>query len=142
MKIKILVLLIVFLLPKKTISQETKTEMALYNIGLNSVFSGIGALLNKKPNEKWHKVLLKGMGQGALGGYLIYESKNLIGDINNKKAWEYSWYGKIVNSAGTSIVENASSNRDFWEKWHLNFGFNRNPPCFLSVFCSQGGLVI
>lgn len=125
MKIKILVLLIVFLLPKKTISQETKTEMALYNIGLNSVFSGIGALLNKKPNEKWHKVLLKGMGQGALGGYLIYESKNLIGDINNKKAWEYSWYGKIVNSAGTSIVENASSNRDFWEKWHLNFGFNR-----------------
>lgn len=125
MKIRILVLLIIFLFPKKSISQETKTEMALYNIGINSVFSGIGSLINKKPNEKWHKVLLKGMGQGALGGYLIYESKNLIGDINNKKAWEYGWYGKIVNSAGTSIVENAASNRNFWEKWHLNFGFNR-----------------
>ncbi|TXD71186.1 hypothetical protein ESU54_17630 [Aequorivita antarctica] len=99
--------------------------MALYNIGLGSVFSGVGALINKKPNERWGKVLLKGMGQGALGGYLIYESKNLIANINNKQKWEYSWYGKIVNSAGTSIVENASSNRDFWEKWHLNIGFNR-----------------
>lgn len=99
--------------------------MAVYNIGLGSIFSGVGALINKKPNERWDKVLLKGMGQGAIGGYLIYESKNLIGDINDKRGWEYSWYGKIANSAGTSIVENASSNRNFWEKWHLNFGFNR-----------------
>ncbi|PQJ18728.1 hypothetical protein BSU00_12615 [Tenacibaculum sp. SG-28] len=99
--------------------------MALYNIGINSVFSGIGALINKKPNEKWHKVLLKGMGQGAFGGYIIYESKNLIGNISSKKSWQYSWYGKLVNSAGTSIVENASSNRNFWDQWHLNIGFNR-----------------
>jgi hypothetical protein len=128
MRIKLLLLLLlitVFLLSNKSFSQNTKTEMAVYNIGINSVFSGIGALINKKPNEKWHKVLLKGMGQGAFGGYLIYESKNLIGNISNKKSWEYSWYGKFVNSAGTSIIENASSNRNFWEKWHINFGFNR-----------------
>lgn len=99
--------------------------MALYNIGLGSVFSGIGALINKKPKERWDKVLLKGMGQGALGGYLIYESKNLIGKIEQKQSLEYSWYGKFVNSAGTSIIENASSNRNFWEQWHLNIGFNR-----------------
>jgi hypothetical protein len=128
MRIKILLLLLlitVFLLSNKSFSQNTKTEMAVYNIGINSVFSGIGALINKKPNEKWHKVLLKGMGQGAFGGYLIYESKNLIGKIESEKKWEYGWYGKLVNSAGTSIVENASSNRDFWERWHLNIGFNR-----------------
>ncbi len=125
MKIKILALITIFLLSNKSFSQDTKTEMALYNIGMSSIFSGIGALINKKPNEKWHKVLLKGMGQGALGGYFIYESKKLIGDINNKKTWEYGWHGKIVNSIGTSIVENASSNKNFWDKWHLNFGFNR-----------------
>lgn len=125
MKINILVLLLGFFLFSQSYGQNTKTEMALYNIGLGSVFSGVGALINKKPGERWEKVLLKGMGQGALGGYLIYESKNLIGEINNKQKWEYSWYGKIVNSVGTSIVENASSNRNFWEKWHLNFGFNR-----------------
>jgi hypothetical protein len=125
MKFKIFVFLIIFFLPEKSFSQDTKTKMALYNVGINSVFSGIGALINKKPNEKWHKVLLKGMGQGALGGYLIYESKNLIGKIESEKKWGYGWYGKLVNSAGTSIIENASSNRNFWEKWHINFGFNR-----------------
>ncbi len=125
MKFKVFAFLIIFILSEKSFSQDTKTEMALYNVGINSVFSGIGALINKKPNEKWHKVLLKGMGQGALGGYLIYESKNLIGKIESEKKWEYGWYGKLINSAGTSIVENASSNRDFWERWHINFGFNR-----------------
>ncbi len=114
-----------FLFSSYSNGQNSNSEMALYNIGLGSIFSGVGALINKKPNEKWHKVLLKGMGQGALGGYLIYESKNLIGKIEQKQSLEYSWYGKFVNSAGTSIIENASSNRNFWEKWHLNIGFNR-----------------
>ncbi len=125
MKIKILFLITFILLFSDSYGQNSKTEMALYNVGLGSIFSGVGALINKEPEEKWTKVLLKGMGQGALGGYLIYESKNLIGDINNERKWEYSWYAKVVNSAGVSIVENASSNRDFWEKWHINFGFNR-----------------
>lgn len=125
MKIKIISFLVIFLLCEKITSQDTKTEMAVYNVGINSIFGGVGALINKKPNEKWHKVLLKGMGQGALGGYFIYESKNLVGNINKKEKWKYGWYGKVVNSVGTSIVENAASNRNFWEKWHFNFGFNR-----------------
>ena len=125
MRLKLSILIILFIFSKNTYAQNTKTEMAIYNIGINSVFSGIGALINKQPNQKWHNVLLKGMAQGAVGGYFIYESKNLVGKINNNKSWEYGWYGKFVNSIGTSIVENASSNRNFWEKWHINFGFNR-----------------
>lgn len=124
-KLKFFIITIFFLNFNYSFSQNSNSEMALYNIGLGSIFSGIGALINKKPNERWDKVLLKGMGQGALGGYLIYESKNLIGKIEQKQSLEYSWYGKFVNSAGTSIIENASSNRNFWEKWHLNLGFNR-----------------
>ena len=99
--------------------------MALYNIGLGSISSGIGAVINKEEDEKWLKVLLRGMGQGALGGYIIYESKNLVGKIEKENKWQYGWYAKFVNSAGTSIVENAASNRDFWEQWNINFGFNR-----------------
>jgi hypothetical protein len=106
-------------------AQSNDTEMALYNVGFASVFSGVGALINKKPDEKWHKVLLKGIAQGAAGGYLIFESKRLIGKIESKRAWEYSWYAKFVNSAGTSIVENAASNRNFYDLWHFNIGFNR-----------------
>ena len=106
-------------------AQSNDTEMALYNVGFASVFSGVGALINKKPDEKWHKVLLKGIAQGVAGGYLIFESKRLIGKIESKRAWEYSWYAKFVNSAGTSIVENAASNRNFYDVWHFNIGFNR-----------------
>jgi hypothetical protein len=125
MKFKILILLITFSVHKNAISQEPRAEMLLYNIGLGSISSGIGALINKEEHEKWHKVMFKGMAQGALGGYLVYESKNLIGKIEKEQKWEYGWYGKLVNSAGTSIIENAASNRNFWEKWHLNVGFNR-----------------
>ncbi|WP_233558658.1 hypothetical protein [Aquimarina sp. BL5] len=125
MKLKLIFIASMFLISSYSNGQNSNSEMALYNIGLGSIFSGVGALINKKANEKWHKVLLKGMGQGALGGYLIYESKNLIGKIEQKQSLEYSWYGKLVNSAGISIIENASSNRNFWEKWHLNIGFNR-----------------
>jgi hypothetical protein len=125
MKLKILVLLVALSIPEISNSQKTRTEMALYNIGLGSISSGIGAVINKEEDEKWLKVLLKGMGQGALGGYLIYESKNLVGKIEKEHEWQYGWYAKVVNSAGTSIVENAASNRDFWEQWNINFGFNR-----------------
>lgn len=125
LKIKLIFVNAILLFSSYSYGQNSKSEMALYNIGLGSGFSAIGALINKKPNERWGKVLLKGMGQGALGGYFIYESKNLIGNINDQQELKYSWYGKMVNSAGTSIVESASSNRNFWEKWHMNIGFNR-----------------
>lgn len=45
---------------------------------------GIGALINKKPEHKFDKVLLKGVYQGALGGYVTFESKRLIrAAVNN-----------------------------------------------------------
>ncbi|WP_299432061.1 hypothetical protein [uncultured Maribacter sp.] len=106
-------------------SQNSNTEMALYNIGSGAIGGSIGAVINKKKGEKTGKVLLKGFLQGALGGYLVYESKNRIGKIVEKGRLEHSWEGKILNSAGVSIIENAASNRDFWDKWHINIGFNR-----------------
>jgi len=120
-----LLLLSTFIKAPKLKAQVTESEIAIYNVGLGSIASGIGALINKKPKEKWHKVLLKGMGQGALGGFVVYQSKNLIKQISIKEDFSYSWYAKVVNSAGLSIIENASSNRNFWEVWHMNIGFNR-----------------
>lgn len=107
------------------IYSQNKTEMALYNIGLGSFVGGIGAVINKKPNEKTGKVFLKGFLQGGLGGYLVYESKNFILKIPANNKLEYAWGAKFINSMGSSIIENASSNRDFWDVWHLNIGFNR-----------------
>lgn len=120
--IKLLILLIFF---SYKISSQNKTEIAFYNVGLGAFAGGIGAVINKKPNQKLGSVFLKGFLQGGLGGYIIYNSKRLAGEITQEKSWEYGWYAKITNSIGTSIVENASANRNFWERWHLNFGFNR-----------------
>ena len=85
----------------------------------------MGAIINKGPNQKFGKTLLKGLGQGALGGYLVFESERLVREFARTGDYGYVWPSKFVNSAGTSIIENAAANRDFWARWHLNIGFNR-----------------
>ena len=106
-------------------SQEKDLEYGLANIGIGSVVGGVGAIINKRPEEKFGKTLLKGMAQGGFGGYLIFESKRIVREFSRSKNYNYIWPSKIVNAAGSSIIENAAANRDFWERWHLNLGFNR-----------------
>jgi len=105
--------------------QSNDTEAALYNIGFGAVFSTVGAIINKKPNEPLGRVIKKSLWQGALGGYITFESKRILREAQQQNKWEYIWTAKLVNSIGTSIKENSASNKNFWEKWHLNIGFNR-----------------
>ena len=95
------------------------------NVGIGCILGGVGAVINKDPDQRVGSVFLKGMGQGALGGYLVFESKRLVREFSKTGDYSYVWPSKIVNSAGTSIIENAAANRDFWARWHLNIGFNR-----------------
>jgi hypothetical protein len=97
----------------------------LFNIGFGGVVAGVGAVINKKPNQKKGKQFLKGFGQGALGGYLLFESKRMIGRFAKTGNYAYVWPSKLVNSAGASIIENAAANNGFGEHWHLNIGFAR-----------------
>ena len=106
-------------------AQNSDLESGIFNVGVGSVLGGIGAIINKEPGEKFGKTLLKGMGQGALGGYLVFESERLIRQFSRSGDYAYVWPSKIVNSAGASIIENAAANRDFWARWHMNIGFNR-----------------
>jgi len=117
--------LLLLFITSTTIAQRNDTQAGLYNIGLGSLTGGIGAMINKKPTEKLGPVLLKGLWQGAVGGYTIFESKRLIRLVYQNKELGFSWPSKIVNAAGTSIVENAAANRNLWEKWHIDYGFNR-----------------
>lgn len=105
--------------------KTSDTKEFFYNISIGAVIGGIGALINKKPEQKFDKVLFKGVYQGALGGYVTFESKRLIRTAVNNNDYKLLWAAKLVNAGGVSIKENASMNRDFWEKWHLNIGFNR-----------------
>jgi hypothetical protein len=71
------------------------------------------------------KIIKKSLWQGALGGYITFESKRMLRAAQQQHKWEYVWAAKLANAMGTSVKENAALNRDFWEKWHLNIGFNR-----------------
>jgi hypothetical protein len=121
----LLILLLLCTIQPSKAQHKNNFEAGLYNVGFGSIIGGIGAVINKKPSEKFVKVLLKGMGQGALGGYLLFESKRMVGKFGSTGNYSYVWPSKIVNAAGISIIENAASNRNLWEQWHLNIGFNR-----------------
>ena len=149
-KIYIVFSLSLLLCTGKLFSQDKNYLGAgLYNIGFGGVVGGVGAVINKKPNQKAGKQFLKGFGQGALGGYLLFESKRMIGRFAKTGNYAYVWPSKIVNSAGASIIENAAANANFLDKWHLNFGFARfelqtkdslNFQCRIMPF-ALGGLV-
>ncbi len=100
-------------------------EAGLFNIGIGGIIGGVGAIINKKPGDRTGNVLLKGLWQGALGGYVIFESQRLVREFAETGDFSFVWPAKLVNSAGTSIIENAAANRDLWERWHLNIAFNR-----------------
>jgi len=121
----IILFFFLIVIPQSGISQNNDFEAGLFNVGIGSVLGGVGAVINKEPDEKFGKIFLKGLGQGALGGYLVFESKRLVRKFAESENYNYVWPSKILNSAGTSIIENAAANRDFWAKWHINVGFNR-----------------
>ena len=126
MKNKPLLWILLFIINVNIVyAQVNDTEAALYNIGFGAVFSTIGAVINKTPDEPLGDVIKKSMWQGALGGYVTFESKRLLREAQRKHKWEYIWGAKFVNATGTSIKENAALNKDFWERWHINIGFNR-----------------
>lgn len=129
MKFKLLVLLICFTSSlNKTYSQAKNSSNGkefVYNVSIGSVIGVIGAIINKKPEQKFGNTIFKGFYQGALGGYVTYESKRLVKLAEQNNDWKILWCAKIVNAGGVSIKENASLNKNFWEKWHINFGFNR-----------------
>lgn len=125
-KISILAIVFFFFIGNlKLTAQNNDFEAGFFNMAIGGVIGGAGAVINKKPEQKFGKTLLYGFGKGALGGYLVFESERLVREFAQSGDYNYVWPSKIFNSAGTSIIENAAANRDLWERWHLNIGFNR-----------------
>lgn len=121
---KYLIFIMLFIFYENS-AQSNDTEAALYNVLFGGITSGLGATFNKKKDEKYGKVFLKGFYQGALGGYVTFESKRILKLTKNNDDWKLYWSSKLVNSVGNSIKENAANNIDFWNQWNLTIGFNR-----------------
>jgi hypothetical protein len=125
LRFSIAAILFLFLKCGLVFAQQNDGQAALFNVGLSSVVSGFGALINKKPDEKGGRVFLRGMWQGAVGGAFVYGSKQMIFEFGQTDNNAWIWGSKFVNAAGVSIIENAGANQKFLSSWHLNFGFNR-----------------
>ncbi len=106
-------------------AQTNNFENITYNVGIGSIGSAIGAVINKKADEKTGKVILRALWKGGLGGAIVFGSKKLTTEIVINDQLEYNWGAKILNSAGTSIIENAANNRDIFDRFHINLAFNR-----------------
>lgn len=125
MKRSLIFLLISFLFYNSVLGQRNDFQGAVFNVGIGAVIGAGGALINKGKTEKAGTVLLKGLWQGGMGGYLTFESKRMLRLAAQNEDWKWYWGSRFLNAAGTSIKENAALNRDFWETWHLNIGFLR-----------------
>ena len=124
-KILVFVLINYFLLSSGQAKSTSYGQEFVYNVSIGAVTGAIGAILNKKKEQNFNKVFFKGLYQGALGGYITFESKRLVAVAEQNDDWKILWAAKLVNAAGVSIKENAALNKNFWENWHINIGFNR-----------------
>jgi hypothetical protein len=123
---KIISFSLILLFSLKALSQDSKHEFGLYNIGLGGIVGGIGALINKPKDEKSLKSFANGFWKGSIGGGMIHLSKITTGEIAIQEDYLYSWLAKASNSLGTSFVENATLNRPLLSEFHIHiFGFNR-----------------
>jgi len=97
-------------------------KAVLYNINFGMIVGGAGALINKPDGVKWYRALLIGCIQGACGGFLMYEGKNIAYMINSTGNLGYGWLAKIIHATGVSFVENASAGKYIWESWNMHVG--------------------
>lgn len=124
MNYKVTFLLSVFI-ASSSIAQDYDTQRRQFIAGTiltNGVVSGICALTNKGTHDKPLNVFLKGFGQGCLGGTVQIIGKDLTYQIKEKENLGYAWPARLINSAGSSITQNAAYNRNFWEHWNFNLG--------------------
>ncbi len=123
---KIILLNIIFIfIAKFCYSQNQEREIFLYNVGFGGLTSGIGAVINKPKGANWKKYFVKGFWQGSVGGLINYSGKKILYLNNLKQNKVFYWPAKILNSAGTSIMQNASLNEPFLENWYLDYGLFR-----------------
>ncbi len=106
-------------------AQNYDIQSAIFNTVIGGIAGGIGAIINKKENEKCKKVFVKNFLIGAFGGAVMYGGKKTTSLIGVKHELGYAWLSRAIYNVGNSIVENAAANRKFGAIWHYDIGFIR-----------------
>lgn len=119
----LVVCLLIF--PYLSFSQDQELKVFTHNVVFGALTSGVGAVINKKPNENWKKCFVRGCWQGSIGGFLNYSAKKSIHFIDAKSNAAFGIPARLIHSAGNSIIQNAAFNEPFLKNWNIEYGFLR-----------------
>lgn len=137
-RFKIICLLLIFLLFNGKIQaqsyQKQQRGLLLYNVGIGAVIGGVGGLINKKKDEKWHEAFLKNFAFGSLGGLVSYHAKYLTYESARSKHYALNHLNRAYYFVGYSLINNASRNEPVWSRYtfqlyllNLDVHFTKKP---------------
>jgi hypothetical protein len=113
-------------LPGHALAQRRDTSPYLTaGMVAGAAMGGIGAILNRKPDESWPRTFVRGAVTGAAGGWLQYQGKRQATRVTTRDRLEYAWLARTLHAAGSSLIENAAANRGALESFRFNVGFVR-----------------
>ncbi|HET6228294.1 MAG TPA: hypothetical protein VFF27_18580, partial [Bacteroidia bacterium] len=126
LKAKVVAIFIAFVTYTSNLSaQHYETQSIVYNTLIGGISACVGAIINKKNDEKWSEIFLKKFAIGATGGLVMYGGKKMNSLIATREKLGYAWLTRGVFYAGLSVVENTAAGKKFWETWHYDIGFVR-----------------
>lgn len=126
MRTIVLFFLYYFTCPNIIFAQKQERQVLVYNVALGGITSGIGAIINKKKEDKLFPTFLRGFKYGSVGGLFLYGGKKLTYQINGQNNLAWGWPSKLVHSYGATIIEQASKNeKDIFKKLSFPVGFAR-----------------
>ncbi|OEJ99826.1 hypothetical protein BFP71_09755 [Roseivirga misakiensis] len=105
--------------------KNQRAELAIFNVGMNGLVAGLGSVINKKGGDANFKTFLNGFYKGAIGGGISHIGLSMTNLVFQQKNIAYAWPARIVNSLGSSIVQNAAQDMGMFERLHFNLYITR-----------------
>ena len=105
--------------------RKQRVQLFVFNAGFNGLVGGVGSLINKQANVSGFRAFTKGFYKGAIGGAISHTGLSLTHQIQTKQNIAYAWPARLINSFGSSIIQNAAENRRMFERLHLNLFVTR-----------------
>jgi len=116
----ILPLLILSYEMKAQTYRTQQNQLLAYNIISNGLMGGIGGMINKPKEVKWHKAFLNNFGKGCLGGLVKYSAKRNTRYQANENFNFLALPNRLFFFAGHSMVMNAALNKKVFDTYYLN----------------------
>jgi hypothetical protein len=127
-------------------SQKEDIKYASFNIISSGIASGTIACFHKPKNQSLRKTFINSFWKGCLGGTINFSSKKLLKESIYKNSYGFVWPSKILNSIGSSIIDNGSKNEKIFssismEIFFTNLKYDGKLHCQIDPFTLSSAIV-